>query len=115
MMFVQTANIYWASEYMEQELKGDKYLVNKLFLVCILTGPIFGSTLGGIIITSLGGYTSSKSLYLCLGVHTIMTLVNISKPFFGDIYAFAVCVWLLTFCTSFMEPVLTGLLLHLVG
>jgi hypothetical protein len=24
MMFVQTANIYWVSEYMEEELKGDK-------------------------------------------------------------------------------------------
>lgn len=80
-MFVQTANIYWASEYMEEELKGDKYVVNKLFLVCILTGPTFGSTLGGIIITSLGGYTSSKAMYLCLGLYTIMTLVTVSMPF----------------------------------
>lgn len=51
-------------------------------------------------------------MYLCMGVYTLMTLFTLSMPFLSNIYAFAVCIWLLTFCLSFMEPILTGIMLH---
>jgi len=58
LMFVQTANIYWATEYMKKDLEGPESVVDLIFLICILTAPFVGSIMGGIITTKLGGYTT---------------------------------------------------------
>jgi hypothetical protein len=115
MMFVQTANIYWATDYMKGELKGDKEIVDLLFLICILTAPILGSITGGVITTKLGGYTSNKAFLVVLAVYLIWLLVSLPISYFNSIYVFSSFLWVMIFITGYIEPILTGILLNMVS
>ena len=115
LMFVQTANIYWATEYMKGELNGNHEIVDIIFLVCILTAPFVGSILGGVLTTKLGGYTTRGAFILVLGIYLLLLVASLPISFVNDVYLFGSCLWLIVFVFGFTEPILTGIMLNMVS
>ena len=115
LMFVQTANIYWATEYMKKELNGNAEIVDIIFLVCILTAPFVGSILGGVLTTKLGGYTTRAAFILVLGIYLLLLVASLPISFVDSIYLFGSCLWLVVFVFGFTEPILTGIMLNMVS
>jgi sugar phosphate permease len=83
LMFVQTANIYWATEYMKKELHGEESTstVELIFLLCILTAPFVGSIMGGIITTKLGGYKTRGAFIQVLIIYMILMAACLPTSF----------------------------------
>jgi MFS family permease len=119
LMFVQTANIYWATDYMKGELKGraegQASVIDLIFLICILTAPFIGSILGGVLITKLGGYTTRGAFIMVLCVYLLLLVACIPISFVNSIYLFGSCLWLVVFVFGFTEPILTGIMLNMVS
>ena len=115
LMFVQTANIYWATDYMKKVLKGNAEIVDIIFLVCILTAPFVGSILGGVLTTKLGGYTTRGAFLLVLGIYILLLVASLPISFVDSIYLFGSCLWLVVFVFGFTEPILTGIMLNMVS
>ena len=115
LMFVQTANIYWATDYMKNELGGKPEIVDIIFLVCILTAPFVGSILGGVLTTKLGGYTTNGAFILVLCIYMLLLVASLPISFVNSIYFFGSCLWLIVFVFGFTEPILTGIMLNMVS
>lgn len=119
LMFVQTANIYWATDYMKVELngraEGQSQIIDIIFLICILTAPFVGSILGGVLTTRLGGYTTKPAFVLVLGVYLLLLVASLPISFVNSIYLFGSCLWLVVFVFGFTEPILTGIMLNMVS
>jgi len=115
LMFVQTANIYWATDYMKGELNGKPEIVDLIFLICILTAPFVGSILGGVLTTKLGGYTTNGAFILVLCIYLLLLVACLPISFVNSIYLFGSCLWLVVFVFGFTEPILTGIMLNMVS
>jgi hypothetical protein len=83
LMFVQTANIYWATKYMKIELHGEESAstVDLIFLLCILTAPFVGAIMGGIVTTKLGGYTTRGAFIQVLIIYMILMAACLPTSF----------------------------------
>ena len=83
LMFVQTANIYWATKYMKRELHGEESAstVDLIFLLCILTAPFVGAIMGGIVTTKLGGYTTRGAFIQVLIIYMILMAACLPTSF----------------------------------
>lgn len=114
MMFIVTALQYWASDYMISVLNADPEEVYIVFMITILSAPLSGAIISGIITTKIGGYTNKKALVMCLIVESALVLACIPATFLNTVEPFLACLWLMIFTQSFMEPVLTGILLNTV-
>ena len=114
MMFILTAQQYWASNYMIVVLKGEESLVYPLFVISIISASITGSITGGVITTKLGGYTNKRTFVLCFIVFLICICACLPSSFADDVILFVVCMWVIIFCLDFIEPVFTGILLNTV-
>lgn len=115
MMFVLTAQQYWAADYMMVVLDGDDNTVILLFALTILSAPAVGALLGGFITTKIGGYTNPRALIMCFILFLLMTAGCVPMSYVDSIYAFSVCVWFIIFTQGFIEPVFTGILLNTVS
>jgi MFS family permease len=117
LMFVQTANIYWATEYMKKDLNGPESVVDLIFLICILTAPFVGSIMGGIITTKLGGYTTRGAFIQILIIYMILlgACLPISFVHKGYYYMFGICLWFIVFVFGYTEPILMGIMLNMVS
>ena len=115
LMFVQTANIYWATEYMKEELGGDPRTVDIIFLLCILTAPFVGSIMGGLITTKLGGYTTRGAFVQVLIIYMILLAASLPISFVDKSYLFGICLWFIVFVFGYTEPILMGIMLNMVS
>jgi sugar phosphate permease len=97
MMFILTAQQYWASDYMIYVLHGNKNRVHIAFAIAILTAPSVGAISGGIITTYLGGYTNRKALVLCFVMFMVMTTACIPATYLNTYIGFIICVWVIIF------------------
>ena len=117
LMFVQTANIYWATEYMKKELHGEESTstVELIFLLCILTAPFVGSIMGGIITTKLGGYKTRGAFIQVLIIYMILMAACLPTSFVKEYYVFGICLWFIVFVFGYTEPILIGIMLNMVS
>ena len=117
LMFVQTANIYWATEYMKKELHGEESTstVELIFLLCILTAPFVGAIMGGIVTTKLGGYTTRGAFIQVLIIYMILLAACIPISFVKEYYFFGICLWFIVFVFGYTEPILIGIMLNMVS
>lgn len=86
-----------------------------IFLICILTAPFFGSIIGGVSTTKLGGYTSNGAFLLTIGVYCLLLVACLPISFVNSVYIFGSCLWLVVFVFGFVEPILTGIMLNMVS
>ena len=115
MMFILTAQQYWASDYMIVVLGGEREHVYILFVIAILSAPCFGAVTGGIITTKLGGYTSKRALLICFVMFCFLIIACLPMSFVDSEYLFVAFVWCIIFTQGFIEPVFTGILLNTVA
>jgi MFS family permease len=115
LMFVQTANIYWATEYMKDDLNGNPHIVDLIFLLCILTAPFVGSILGGIITTKLGGYTTTAAFVQILIVYMFLLGASLPISWAPNEKFFGICLWIIVFVFGYTEPILMGIMLNMVS
>lgn len=92
--------------------KGEVFVAYSLTAI---SAPTIGVILGGVITTKvIGGYTSSKAIYVCLFMGCLASIDAFPIPFVTKFWEFIVLLWFLLFFGGFMMPNLTGILLNSV-
>ena len=112
-MFIIISTIqFWISDYMENCLYiTDEKVRLYAFAIIIMTSPVSGVILGGILSGKIGGYDTEKAIYIPLiSSFFVCILANIvplsDKPWF-----FAPFFWFYLFLGSLILPVTNGIIL----
>ena len=114
--FIVTGIQYWVTYYSLNVLNAEKNKVYLLVTATILSGPVVGALIGGLITTKyLGGYTNKHAISLCFGVFLLLICASIPSPYTDNLYLFFALVWFQLCFGGFIEPSLTGILLNTVN
>lgn len=83
LFFVITGIQFWATEYYVNQLNQDEGMVQICFSVTVITAPVGGLIVGGIITTKLGGFEKKKAHMLVLGVSYCALLFSFPVTIFN--------------------------------
>ena len=103
---------FWINDYLENSLNiTDKKTRLYAFTAIIVTSPVGGILLGGILSGKIGGYDTEKAIYIPLiGSFLVSVLANII-PLTTNLYIFIPLFWLYLFLGSTILPVSRGMVL----
>jgi len=82
--------------------------------VVILTGPILGVIIGGLIINRFGGYTSPSAIKIVLIYGLLASLFGIPFPLLNNFYLSVSLLWLMLFFGGCLIPSLMGIMISSV-
>ena len=108
LFFVITGIQFWISYYMITVLHISEKTVFISFSVVCLTAPTLGVISGGYLIQSMGGYSSSHAIEICLKLGYCALGISLLIPFVSSYYTFTLLIWLLLFFGGSIVPGLTG-------
>ena len=122
-MFIMLANcvlfyiisgiLFWATDYFTDVLKVEKNEVTVAFGVTSITGPVLGA-ISSVPLEKKIGFTTDKTLPVCLGVAVVCYAVGFFIPFYDDFIPVIIHIWFLLFFGGMMLPILNGRLLAIV-
>ena len=111
--YVVSAIQFWINDYLEVCLKieeKEKRLI--LFASIIITSPILGIILGGVIIKSIfGGYDKPRAIFGTIIFALIVTIFANFVVLTSNTWIFAISLWIYLFFGSMMLPGLNGMVL----
>jgi sugar phosphate permease len=111
LFFVITGIQFWATEYYVNQLGQDEGMVQICFSVTVITAPVGGLIVGGIITTKLGGFEKKKAHLLVLGVSYCALLFSFPVTIFNTFAPSFTCLWFLLFFGGFALPSVTGIMI----
>lgn len=74
-----------------------------------------GVVIGGVTISSIGGYNHKNSFPVCLAVAFLGLLISLPIPFAKTKILTYALTWLLLFVGAFLVPTLTGIMINSVS
>ena len=111
--YVVSAIQFWINDYLEECLKIDnpkKRLI--LFASIVITSPILGIILGGVVIKSLfGGYDKPRAIFGPIIFSFFVTVIANFVVITSSTWIFAISLWIYLFFGSMMLPGLNGMVL----
>ena len=112
-MFIIISGIqFWINDYMENSLNiEDKNERLTIFIILIVSSPVFGISVGGILATKIGGYDNKNSIYVPFFSSMIVCLCSNFIVLTSNKTIFLILFWIYLFCGSIVLPVLNGIIL----
>lgn len=107
-MFVSNALLYWMKSYLKDVIKIDQTLIDIFFIVVVVTAPISGIIIGGILVNKIGGFQHVNSLKMGVIISFILFSIGIILFFIYNLYAFGSLIWTFLFFGSMLDPCVTG-------
>ena len=112
MFIIISAIQFWINDYMENGLLiQDEKKRLYAFAVVIITSPIIGIILGGIISGKIGGYDTEKAIYIPLIASFFDCVLANITPLTSNLYIFLPLFWIFLFLGSILLPVIHGIIL----
>ena len=112
MFIIVSAVQFWINDYLENGLLVDdekKRLYAFAFVV--ITSPVGGIILGGILSNKLGGYDTEKAIYIPLITSFLVCILANIIPLTSNLYVFIPLFWTYLFLGSVLLPVVSGIIL----
>ena len=112
MFIIVSAVQFWINDYLENGLLVDdekKRLYAFAFVV--ITSPVGGIILGGILTNKLGGYDTEKAIYIPLITSFLVCILANIIPLTSNLYVFIPLFWTYLFLGSVLLPVVSGIIL----
>ena len=112
MFIIVSAVQFWINDYLENGLLVDdekKRLYAFAFVV--ITSPVGGIILGGILSNKLGGYDTEKAIYIPLVTSFLVCILANIIPLTSNLYVFIPLFWTYLFLGSVLLPVVSGIIL----
>lgn len=110
--FISTAVIFWAPNFAENVLKGDRAEVLTVFVTVCVTGPVLGVIIGGALVQKYaGGYEGKHAstfavIYGGLALSCALPIKQID-----NIYTFGLCLWGVLFFGGGVIPNIQGIMI----
>lgn len=114
MFWITTGAMYWFSDYLILFLKMPEEQVFISYGVAVITGPIVGVLIGGSVINSVGGYNSTKAVFITLGMALFCVAVAVPIGFLSNYWLVIVLFWFVLLAGGFVLPTMTGMMLNCV-
>lgn len=99
-MFVSNALLYWMKSYLKDVINVDQTLIDIFFIVVVVTAPITGIIIGGILVNKIGGFQHVNSLKMGVIISFILFSIGIILFFIYNLYAFGSLIWTFLFFGS---------------
>ena len=115
LLFIITGIQFWISDYMLTILHIKPETVFISFTIVCISAPVLGVIYGGYIIQSVGGYTNTEAINICLKYGIVAACCGIFTPYIDVFFFFIVFIWLLLFFGASIVPGLTGIMLSSLG
>ena len=112
--FVVTGLNYWATDYILTVFQVEEHVVQTLFAIVCVTGPICGVILGGMLTTRVGGYTTYSALKLLVAESVFLPILGLPIAFMQTFKATLFLIWLILFIGGMALPNLMGIMLSVV-
>lgn len=112
LLFISTAVIFWAPNFAENVLKGDKGEVLTVFVVVCVTGPVLGIIIGGAVVQKFaGGYEGKHASSFGVLFAGLALLCALPIRQISNIYSFGLCLWAVLFFGGGVIPNIQGIMI----
>ena len=112
LFIIVSAIQFWINDYMENGLfMEDEKKRLYAFAIVIITSPMVGIILGGIISEKIGGYDTEKAIYIPLIASFFDCVLANVTPLTNKWFIFLPLFWLFLFFGSILLPVAHGIIL----
>ena len=105
---------YWASHYLENTLGVSKAKTVSNFLFVVITSPVSGAIISGLVAKKIGGYESKRIVQLALVPGFIVCCCVLPVPYVENYKIAVFIIWIVLFCGAFILPILNGVMLCVV-
>ncbi len=103
---------FWINDYMETTLNiEDKNERLIIFIILIVSSPIFGISVGGFLTSKIGGYDNKNSIYVPFFSSIIVCLCSNFIILTSNKIIFLLLFWVYLFCGSIILPVINGIII----
>jgi MFS family permease len=112
LFIIVSAIQFWISDYLENVLLiEDEKTRLYAFAIMVITSPVAGILLGGILSGKVGGYDTEKAIYIPLFASLGVSIMANIVPLANNIYTFGVLFWIYLFLGSILIPVANGIII----
>ena len=112
MFIIVSAIQFWINDYLENGLFiADEKVRLYAFTFVVVTSPVAGIILGGVISGKIGGYDTEKSIYIPLIASFFVCILANITPLTSNLFIFLPLFWTYFFLGSVLLPVASGIVL----
>lgn len=117
LFFVVTGIQFWLPEYLTNVIVHDPDDVAVYITIMMLSSPISGVAVGGLVTSYCGGYNkrNGQKVQLVFGGMAVLFILPIPFLSHGEFVAAAMCFWFLLFFGGAILPQVTGIMLNSVN
>jgi len=112
LLFISTILQFWMKDFLVKAMKFDQDAAVLTYILILVTAPVSGIILGGLIVQKMGGYEAKHSILICLGFCSVCGALSLIIPLITNHLLFSASMWIFLFFGGSLVPNLIGITLH---